>query len=207
MKPNEVATAISEGVVVLDVRHPSKFVDAHIAGSINLQFNRADLAERAALVLPRDKTFVLVAEPDVIARTAAELLVEAGFSVDGYLGLTALVSDGLLTGILPTMTVDEVREGGEELAVIDVRESYEFNYARIPDSSNHPSTQPWASHASLPDGPLAIVCADETRSVFIASVATSIGRDARLVRGGMTAWLDRGFPIEGRLATAPDKGI
>jgi hydroxyacylglutathione hydrolase len=208
VNPNEIVAAISGGAVVLDMRRPGTFVEAHVAGAINLQFNRADLAERAEMLLPQEKRYVLVAEPDLIARTAGELLGDAGFNVDGYLvgGMAAWVGEGLPTASLRTLTVDELHEHGDELAVIDVRESYEFNHARIPDSSNHPSMQPWASHVSLPDGGLAIVCADETRSAFIASVASSIGRDARLVRGGMTAWLDRGFPIEGRLAE-PQAGI
>lgn len=186
------------------MRVPAAFVEGHIAGAVNLQFNRADLAERAAMVLPKERPYLMVAEPDVIARTGAEILSAAGYDVGGFLegGMAAWTAEGLPTEALPAVTVDELQNRTTQLVVIDVRESYEFNYVRIPGATNHPSTQAWATLGSLPDGPLAIVCADETRSAFIASAAASIGRDARLVRGGMTSWLARGFPTEGRAASS-----
>jgi rhodanese-related sulfurtransferase len=152
------------------------------------------------MMLPSDRSYVLLADVDVIAKTATLLLREAGFDVQGHLdgGLASWTDEGSPDS-LPTMTVEELSEGLADLNVVDVRESFEFNYARIAQAVNHPSTGPWASHADLPDGSLAMVCADESRSTFVASAARLLGRDASLVRGGMTAWLDRGFPIEGRL--------
>ncbi|MEA2451749.1 MAG: hypothetical protein QOG04_459 [Actinomycetota bacterium] len=141
-----------------------------------------------------------MAEPDIVAKSADQLLSDAGFDIEGILegGLSRWSDDGLAIESLPTMTVDELNESRDELIIVDVREGYEFNHIRIPDAVNHPSTQPWTSHQALPHGPLAIICADESRSTFVASVARALGRDARLVRGGMTAWLEGDRPTEGR---------
>ncbi len=81
--PQEVAAATAQGAVVIDMRPPKPFATEHIAGAINFQFNRADLADRADLALPRDVPFIVHAEPDPIAKVAVEILSDAGFTVRG----------------------------------------------------------------------------------------------------------------------------
>ena len=51
-----------------------------------------------------------------------------------------------------------------------------------------------------PERPIAIVCRTDRRSAKAAALMARRGfADARVVRGGMTAWLAQGWPVEDRL--------
>ena len=196
MTPDEVAAA---GAVVLDLRAPRPFAREHLPGAVTMQFNRADLADRAELVLPRDVPLVIHAEPEPIARVASELLAGAGFRVAGRLdgGLAAWKAAGRPTVELPLLDVDELREQLDALEVLDVREPFEFRHGHIPGARLLPSGEAWSRLEELPAGRvIAVVCGDQTRSAAVASMLQRAGHDVRLVMGGMVDWLERGYPIE-----------
>ena len=54
LEAEEVEAKLADGSVLIDLRPPLAFAREHIEGSVNLQFNQADLADRADLVLPSD---------------------------------------------------------------------------------------------------------------------------------------------------------
>jgi len=197
--PDEVAAAVAEGAVVLDLRAPRPFAREHLPGALTMQFNRADLADRAELVLPREVPLVVHAEPEPIARVAVELLAGAGFRIAGRLegGLAAWKAAGRPTAELPLLDVDELHVRLDELEVLDVREPFEFRHGHVPGARLLPSTEAWARVDELPaDRPIAVVCGDQTRSAAVAAMLQHVGRDARLVMGGMVDWLERGYPVE-----------
>ena len=199
MTPDEVAAAVAEGAVVLDLRAPRPFAREHLPGALTMQFNRADLADRAELVLPRDVPLVIHAEPEPIARVAVDLLTGAGFRVAGSLdgGLAAWKAAGRLTAVLPLLDVDELRAQLGALEVLDVREPFEFRHGHVPGARLLPSGEAWTRLDEVPgDRPIAVVCGDQTRSAAVASMLLHAGRDARLVMGGMVDWLERGYPVE-----------
>jgi len=199
MTPHEVSTAASAGAVVVDMRPPKPFAAEHILGAVNFQFNRADLADRADMALPRDKTYVVHAEPDPIARVAVQILVEAGFTVHGYLegGLKAWKTAGLPAGPLPLLDVDQLKERQAEFRVVDTREGFEYRFGHIPGSELLVWTESWDAMARVADDkPLALVCGDQVRSAYVASVLQRFGRPASLVFGGMADWTERGYPVE-----------
>lgn len=199
MTPDEVGIAVAAGAVVLDLRAPRPFAREHLPGAVTMQFNRADLADRAELVLPRDVPLVIHAEPEPIARVASELLAGAGFRVAGRLdgGLAAWKAAGRPTVELPLLDVDELREQLDALEVLDVREPFEFRHGHIPGARLLPSGEAWSRLEELPAGRvIAVVCGDQTRSAAVASMLQRAGRDVRLVMGGMVDWLERGYPVE-----------
>ena len=97
MNTTDVSSALEEGAVALDLRPPRPFAAEHLPGALTMQFNRADLGDRAELMLPRELRLVVHAEPEPIARVAVEILREAGFEVLGHLegGLKAWKEDGM----------------------------------------------------------------------------------------------------------------
>jgi hydroxyacylglutathione hydrolase len=199
MTADEVAGAMAEGAVVLDLRAPRPFAREHLPGALNLQFNRADLADRAELMLPRDVPLVVHAEPAPIARVAVELLAGAGFRVAGALdgGLAAWKASGRQTAALPLLDVDKLHAQLDAVEVLDVREPFEFRHGHVPGSQLLPSTEAWGRLDEVPaDRPVAVVCGDQTRSAAVASMLLHAGRDAHLVMGGMVDWLERGYPVE-----------
>jgi len=110
MSPYEVAAAIGRGAVVLDMRPPRPFALGHLPSAVNLQFNRADLADRAEMVLPTDVAYIVHAEPEPIPKVAESLLREAGFTVLGHLagGLKGWRDAGQPVEELPVIDVDEL---------------------------------------------------------------------------------------------------
>ena len=199
MTPQEVRAATERGAVVLDMRLPRVFAKEHVPGAINLQFNRADLVDRAEMVLPKDLHFVVHAEPGAIAVLAAQLLRDAGYLVDGHLegGLAAWKRASFATMSIAVLTVDQLQAAQGDLVVVDARDRFEFKHAHVPGARSLPWTDAWATaDALVAEKPLAVICGDEVRSALVASILARRGRDARLVTGGMVDWNERQFPVE-----------
>lgn len=199
MTPEEAKQAVADGALVLDLRPPRPFAMGHVPGAVTMQFNRADLADRAEMVLPKELPLVVHAEPAPIAKVAEEILREAGYDVRGHLegGFAAWKAAGEPVGELPLIDVDELKEHGGEYLILDVREGFEFRHGHIAGAQLLPSGEAWSRVDEVPaDRPVAVVCGDQTRSAAVASMLLRAGRDARLVMGGMVDWIERGYPVE-----------
>lgn len=197
MSPADVAAALEAGAIPLDLRTPRTFAAGHLPGAVNLQFNRADLAERAEMLLPRDARYVIHAEPAALARVAAGILTDAQFDVAGVLegGLTAWRDDGREVRAIQVLSVEELHQRLDRYDVLDVREPFEWKAGHIEGGFRWSWTDAWTPPPELPrDGTLAVVCGDEVRSAAACSVLERLGLTTAMVAGGMTEWRDRGFP-------------
>lgn len=199
MNTTDVSSALEEGAVALDLRPPRPFAAEHLPGALTMQFNRADLGDRAELMLPRELRLVVHAEPEPIARVAVEILREAGFEVLGHLegGLKAWKEDGRKTETLPLIDVDALHASLGTYVVVDAREGFEHRHTHIAGALLFPPGDAWERVDELPARRrLAVVCGDQTRSAYVASVLRRRGLDAVLVMGGMVDWLERGYRVE-----------
>ena len=199
MTPSEVRAAMAAGAVVLDMRPPKPFASEHVEDAVSFQFNRADLADRAEMALPREATFIVHAEPEPIARAGVEILSAAGFLVLGYLegGLKAWTAAELPTQSLPLLDVDEVHERPGEFLVIDAREGFEYRFAHVPRAELLEWTTAWARMNEVAgDRPVAVICGDQVRSAYVASLMQRARKPALIVFGGMADWAQRGYPVE-----------
>lgn len=200
MTPQEVRAAQESGAAVLDLRTPKRFAEEHLEGAINLQFNRADLVDRAELVLPMDLPLVVHGEPEAIGKMAAKLLEEGGFKVLGHLegGLKAWKAAGLGTVTLDTLDVDALHAKLADYHVVDARDRFEWKYGRVPGAALLSWTEAWdgASAFQDPGKPVAVICGDEVRSSLVASILARLGHRPALVMGGMVDWIDREYPQE-----------
>lgn len=109
----------------------------------------------------------------------------------------------------PMLDVDELKarlDRGDGL-VLDVRTAADFDgeQGHIRGALNVPLEALAGRLAQLgddPERPIAIICRTDRRSARAAALLARRGfADARVVRGGMTAWRARGWPVES--ATAP----
>ncbi len=127
-----------------------------------------------------------------------DILEQAGFTVAGYLagGLKAWKGSGLPTETLPLMTVDDLKERLGEFAVLDTREGFEYKFGHIDGAQLLDWTEAWSEADGVVDTkPLALVCGDQVRSSYVASVLQRYGKNAHLVFGGMVDWTERGYPV------------
>lgn len=199
MTPADVRHALDVGAVVVDMRPPKPFAKGHVAGAVNIQFNRADLAERTELSVPKAAPLVVHAEPDAIAKVAVTLLAEAGFNVLGYLegGLAAWKREGHSIEELPLLDVDTLKARLDDYTVLDTRERWEYKHAHVPGAALLDWTEAWDRAESIEvDKPFAVICGDQVRSSFVASLLLRHGKPASLVFGGMADWLERAYPVE-----------
>lgn len=200
MTPQEVRAAQEAGAAVLDLRTPKPFAQEHLEGAVNLQFNRADLVDRAELVLPMDLPLVVHGEPEAIGRMAAKLLEDGGFRVLGHLegGLKAWKAAGLATVSLDTLDVDRLHAELDDWHVVDARDRFEWKFGRVPGARLLAWTDAWDDAGDFrdPGKPVAVICGDEVRSSLVASILAREGHRPALVLGGMVDWIDRGYRQE-----------
>jgi rhodanese-related sulfurtransferase len=199
MNAEEIRAAIDTGAVVLDVRPPRDFAAGHLPGAINLQFNRADLAARATMALPKTLELIVHAEPEPAARVAALILDEAGFTVLGYLegGIKAWRTEGLPAESIPAIDVDALHDSLHRYRVLDAREPFEYRHGHVPGAASFPWTESWWRAGEMPpNGPLAVYCGTQVRSSLTASVLRRHGHDVTVVMGGMADWVDRGYAVD-----------
>jgi hydroxyacylglutathione hydrolase/adenylyltransferase/sulfurtransferase len=98
---------------------------------------------------------------------------------------------------------EELRELNDsgEIQLIDVREPYEWDAGRIA-GARHIELERLASQADSldKDRPVYFYCRLGARSGMAAQAFRRSGFDARSMDGGITAWDQKGFPLE------PDDG-
>lgn len=106
----------------------------------------------------------------------------------------------------PMLTVEELKARADSKTdlILDVRTAADFvgEQGHISGALNLPLEELEARLADVgddPERPIAIVCRTDRRSAKAAALLVRRGfADARVVRGGMTAWLARGWPVEDR---------
>jgi len=95
-------------------------------------------------------------------------------------------------------TPDEIAaliDDGAQL--IDVRQDYEFEAARIPGASRI-GLESVADHrdAIAKDRPVVFYCRTGTRSAMAAQAFSEAGYDVSNLAGGITRWIEEGKPID-----------
>ena len=85
-----------------------------------------------------------------------------------------------------------------EAQLIDVRELYEREAGRIPDDTAHIEMDRLTEQAGQVDRerPVVFYCRVGARSGMAANAFRRAGYDAYSMDGGITAWSERGLPLE-----------
>ena len=96
--------------------------------------------------------------------------------------------------------VQERRERGEAVVLLDVREPNEWNLARLPGAVHIPrGIMETSVEARVPrDATVIIYCASGNRSALAAVTLAEMGyAKVASMAGGIRAWIDAGGPVEG----------
>ena len=92
--------------------------------------------------------------------------------------------------------VKELLDAGE-IELVDVREQYEWNAGRVAGAKHIELERVAARADELPkDRPIVFQCRLGARSALVTEAFRASGYDAYNMTGGLTAWVDRGLPIE-----------
>lgn len=132
------------------------------------------------------------------------LVVLGGFTLVLIVGLALLARTMAKVISRPRIDVAELKgrlEAGEDLVVLDVRTPTDFagEQGHIPEATNIPLEELGSRLNELGsvERPVALVCRTDRRSDKAAALLVRAGfRQVVVVRGGMTAWLANGWPVE-----------
>jgi uncharacterized membrane protein YdjX (TVP38/TMEM64 family)/rhodanese-related sulfurtransferase len=134
-----------------------------------------------------------------------------GMIQKGLLALALLAAVAFLPRVIarlrerPMLEAGDLKQrldAGENLLVLDVRTAADFvgEQGHLAAAKNLPleelpkrlqELQPWLEQT------VTLVCRTDRRSAKAATILTKAGfSDVHVVRGGMTAWLDHGWPVE-----------
>jgi hydroxyacylglutathione hydrolase len=206
LSAEEVHGYLERGVLVLDVRPPTAFGEAHIPGAYGIRVS-TPLVTWAGWLIPFGAPLILVAEGAAERAEAVRQLIRIGLdNLMGYLegGLEAWVAAGFRTASVPMVTMKELHErlkAGEDLVVLDVRQDAEWRAGHLPGALHIENGRlPYddALLAALPkDKPIVVHCAHGNRSMAGISVLRRRGyRNLIQVQDGFAKWAAAGYEVE-----------
>jgi hydroxyacylglutathione hydrolase len=199
----EAWEAVRQGACIVDARDPATYGEAHVAGALNVWIDSPQFADRVGWFVPTGTPLILVAQSPADLDRAVPALARVGVDeVIGFLewGMIDWRSEGLPMEAVPQISVYDLSAWlaeRPEIAVIDVREPFEWLEGHVPGAIHLPMTEAAARVAEVPaDRPKAVLCAGGLRSSTVISALKRHGLTGWYnVSGGMAAWLKAGFPV------------
>lgn len=203
LTPQQTYSALEAGVLLIDLRPHEHFASHHIPRSISVAFSRKSLPERVATAIPPGPSIILLSDEGGVAEAAGNALY--GIPRNPSRGIVTTGTDmwrnaGLPLATLPRMSAATLRQrlnvSSDELALIDVREPFEWELGYINGSLLIPLGEVWQRAGSLdPRKEIVLICQEGLRSSTAASILLHHNfprvSDAS---GGMGSWLDASYP-------------
>ena len=147
-------------------------------------FNKSNLVERARKLFASDDSLIIIGDIPLIAQEAAQMLVEEGMIVAGYVQepVSAWLSSGLPVEQLATGDLETLYHHVQDhdAVILDVREPFEWEKGVIPNGSADirlislgEIKQRWRE---LPaDHTIVTVCESGARASAVASLLKRLG--------------------------------
>ena len=183
--------AATEGAVILDVRSPEAFGGGHIPGALNAGLT-SSFPTWAGTVLEDGVRVLLVLDAPEQLHEVTWHLLRIGYDPPaGWLGggMFAWRTAAKPLERLEHITVHELAQRRDELAIIDVRQPAEWAAGRIDGAQFITGAQLPARLDEVPAGPVAVICGSGYRSSVAASLISRDGHAGVVnVLGGMGAW-------------------
>jgi len=195
---------MEEGALLIDLRPHAEFATAYIPGSMNLMFSRKSLPERLATAIPADTRILLLSGDPAETNAAAEVL--KGVDRNPVLGIAAGGIEAWRAAGFPLISLSQVRVSDlrdrlksrrDDLLLIDVRESFEWELGYIEGSLLIPLGEIWQRAEKIdPDREAVLICEEGIRSSTAATILLHLGVPrAANVPGGLGDWFKAGHPI------------
>ena len=189
--------------IVLDVRCFESFGGQHIPNAYSIDI-KSNFATFAGWLLPPEKNILLVTDSYDQAINARMWLRRVGLdSVIGYLeeGMFGWVTAGLGTQHIIQISMVELHERitrGNELLVVDVRSSSEYDIFHIENSINIPVHELRERYTELDaEAEIVLICGSGHRSSMGCSILQQKGfKNLHNASGGMTGYAAAGYGPE-----------
>ena len=187
--------------IVLDVRHQSEFIKAHIPRSIFIGIDGSFAPWVGALLADISLPILIVAEEGRVEETVTRLSRVGFDNTLGYLkgGVTAWQASGREIDSLESVSAAELKSAieNEKAVVYDVRKQSEYDTAHLPDAHLTPLDFITDHYGDFPkEGEFYVHCAGGYRSVIAASILKRRGYHSVIdVAGGFGAIKKEGLQI------------
>ena len=203
LTPQQVKSALDAGTLLIDLRPHAEFATAYVPGSINLMFSRKSLPERLATAIPPGPKILLLSGDPAEAEAAAEVL--KGVNRNPLQGIVAGGIEAWRAAGFPLITLSQVdistllkrlNTQPDNLLLIDVRESFEWELGYIEGSLLIPLGEIWQRGEEIdPDREAILICEEGIRSSTAASILLHRGFPrAANVPGGIGDWFRASHP-------------
>lgn len=202
MKPLEVAAAMEQGKVVLDVRPYHSFAAAHIPGAYSISYY-GNMATFAGWVIPPETELILVLERESDLQKVKKALHNVGVDrIEGFLAgsIEGWINAGQPVKSIETISVQELHAWlqNDPPLLLDNRAKGEWEKEHIAGTTLAPT--PDVRHLYKdwdPAAPVVVICNTSNRSMTAASLLKQRGFEKvfNLV-GGTTAWDAAGYPMQ-----------
>ena len=203
----KVALDAQQEILLLNPQTEILFNEGYIPGSVNIPLKKIPDSDR----LPAERERLIVvycrSPKDIVAKQAAEMISAKGYSHVRFLkgGAAAWVAAGypleyeMALPRVPVSVVNAVQllESLPEVVVLDIRPPTLQDIGRIKGSRNMPMEELSERYADLPRGKRIVVVDHMGNQVILAArFLGQKGFDVQGLLGGMTAWVNEGYPVE-----------
>ncbi|MDR0469434.1 MAG: MBL fold metallo-hydrolase [Peptococcaceae bacterium] len=197
LTPDQADEFLKAGAELLDLRDALSYSEAHIPGSVNVDFSGGPQLNWVGMAVPPGKPLVLALPADEGFEDVCIELRRIGYdAVKGWLkgGIPSWAGSGRAMQVLPYISVPDLRarlDGPNPPAVYDVRTIEEFAYMKIEGAVNL-TIDRIAEQGECPvslDAEVVIVCQSGFRAGIAASMLQARGcAHVFVLAGGMEAW-------------------
>ena len=181
--------AYSRGVKVIDARNKAEFAEGFIDGSINIQGNNS-FATWCGWILNYDEPFILIASSEQMEDLTRKLMRIGLDNIYGY--ISDVRSTGLKLKKANVIDISEFKDliKREDVQIVDVRGTAEFNSAHIEDADNvFVGTLQSNLDKIYKKKTVVIHCQSGDRSAIAYSILVRNGFDnIKNYSGGMAEW-------------------
>ncbi|MDZ4835617.1 MAG: rhodanese-like domain-containing protein [Candidatus Melainabacteria bacterium] len=205
---SEVATKeLQRGAVILDVRTAAEHASGNIKGSLHIGLG-GQFASWAGTLIQLGTPIILLANDQAQVDESVVRLARVGIeSVIGHLqhGISSWDEADFESAQSSVISVAELKraiDADEDLLVVDVRRSGEYDAGHVPKAINIPLAELSGRVSELPaDGPMSVICASGYRSSIAKSILERAGvKHVMDVLGGTTAWKNADYGTQRREA-------
>jgi hydroxyacylglutathione hydrolase len=203
---SELMIAVDAGAAIVDCRNLAAFGREHIAGSLNIPFNKS-FSKWAGSIVPYDVDFCLLTDAENGLQVAAEASRDlAMIGLDRLRGCVFgnVIAEWRAAGRQSSSSealgvaeaASQVRDGSAD--VLDVRDEYELVDGRLPGALNIPLGSLLLRVGEVPVGrPVVVYCQGGGRSGIAASILQAAGhKNVINLTGGFAGWQKAGLPTE-----------
>jgi glyoxylase-like metal-dependent hydrolase (beta-lactamase superfamily II)/rhodanese-related sulfurtransferase len=179
-----VQTHLTAGAALVDARPIADFAHAHAAGSISIQ-HRPAFASWLGWLLDLDRPVVFILDEDTDRADLVRQSLTIGH--DAILGELDGGLDTWTTAGLPTASIALVHADGMPGTILDIRQANEWDAGHVSGAIHNELGG--LDPATVPPGPVTVMCGHGERAMTAASILQAAGHDdLAVLSGGPADW-------------------